>query len=163
MGREPYTFENQDSVPQSLVQQIQTLLKSWDQNRSDFGYLKVFKPDGTLHVLSEPSVGHEAIRELHDSMVNAEIGPVVKIQHHCEQIYTLPNQDTTTTEVIFTGTLSNYLLGGQCITTDYATKVVFSKGQGDHGPPLIEHLRVFSDTTEVMTAIRAILKNRQAN
>lgn len=163
MGREPYTFENQYSVPQPLVHQIQTLLKSWDQNGSDFGYLKVFHPDGTLHVLPEPSIGHKAIKMLHDGMTNAEIGPVVKIQHHCDRIYTLPNQDTINTEVIFTGTLSNYLLGEQCITTDFATKVVFSKGQGDNGLPLIEHLRVFSDTSELMTAIRAVSEGKQAN
>ena len=157
MSRDPYTFENQENAPQAIVQQIQTMLKSWDQARTDYGYLEIFKPDAVLHVLSEPSVGHEAMKQLHDSMINAEKGPVLNIQHYFDRIYVLPKDDTTAKmEVIYTGTLSNHLLGGQCIVTDYATKVVLSKSQGDNGPFLIEYLRVFSDTSELMAAIRAI-------
>jgi hypothetical protein len=112
MARDPYTFENQDHAPPSVMPQIQTLLRFWDQVDVDYTYLEVFKPDTVLYVLPEPGVGHEAIKQLHDCVVITEKGPVVNIQHSFNRIQMLSGESfADKTEVIYTGTLLNAMLG----------------------------------------------------
>jgi hypothetical protein len=156
-NRDPYTFVNGDKIPKPVLQVITTILKSWDMPQTDYRYVSMFKRDGALHVLAEPTKGEEGLRRLHDNMINAEKGPVVDLQHKLDRIFTMPGETEDKTEVMFTGTVTYVLVDGKRITTEFATWMVLSASEEVGGALRTEYLRVFSDTSELTTAIGTIM------
>ena len=152
-NRDPYTFMNHESVPKQILYVITTLLKSWDMPRPDYEYVSMFKPNGVLHVLEEPTKGREAIKKLHDDMINADRGPVVDLQHYLDRIFVLAGENHETVEVVFTGKLKNVLKDGVSINTEFATWMVMSKSEENGGELQVDHLKVYSDTSALMCAI----------
>ena len=112
--------------------------------------------DGVLHVLAEPAKGQEALNQLHNSMIDPVKGPVVDLQHFLDRIFVMPGGTDTKAEVCFTGTLTNVLVNGQRITTDFATWVTMSKSESEDALRA-EYLRVFSDTSVLMRGIVTVL------
>ncbi|KAL2417889.1 hypothetical protein ABEF95_005277 [Exophiala dermatitidis] len=101
--RDPYTFQNQSTIPNAIITTIHGILKSWDMptsnpgstttTDSDHTYLNHFHPDGILHVITaEPTKGASAIKKLHDDMLNPRTGPVVKLQHFCDRVFLTPGR-----------------------------------------------------------------------
>jgi hypothetical protein len=157
-NREPYTFVNSSSLPPHILSTILRILKSWDQASTDYTYTTQFHSDGALHVSPEPSVGHEAMRQLHDSMIHPVSGPIVNLQHYLDRAFLMPSPTGGKSEVVFTGKLTSVLKGGEEVTTDFATWIVMSPGADGAGgegeqESKVELLRVFSDTSALTAKI----------
>ncbi|KAL2417867.1 hypothetical protein ABEF95_003838 [Exophiala dermatitidis] len=92
-NRDPYTFQNQSTIPEPMITAIHGILKSWDIASTDHTYLNHFHSDGILHVITaEPTKGAAAIKKLHDTMLNPRTGPVVKLQHFCDKVFLMPGR-----------------------------------------------------------------------
>ncbi|ETI27370.1 hypothetical protein G647_09560 [Cladophialophora carrionii CBS 160.54] len=156
-NRDPYTFFNASSVSPQILNVILSILTSWDQASTDYAYAEQFHPNGVLHVTPEPSVGKEAMRRLHDSMINPSDGPVVDLQHYLDRIFLMPSPPEGKTEVVFTGKLTSVLKTGDEVTTDFATWLVLSTSHDAAGELKVELLRVLSDTGELMAKIGAMM------
>lgn len=156
-NRDPYTFLNVSSVPPHILTVIHGILKSWDMAVTDYSYVKQFHPTGSLHVLQEPSIGYEAMRQLHVMMIDPERGPVINLQHYLDRFFLMPNQPEGKTEIIFTGLLTSVLKTGEEVTTDFATYIIMSPSAEHGGDLKVELLRVFSDTSVLMAKIGEIM------
>ncbi|EXJ57968.1 hypothetical protein A1O7_05391 [Cladophialophora yegresii CBS 114405] len=156
-NRDPYTFFNASSVPAGILNVILSILTSWDQASTDYAYAEQFHPNGVLHVVPEPSVGKDAMRRLHDSMINPSAGPIVDLQHYLDRVFLMPSPPDGKTEVVFTGKLTSVLKTGDEVTTDFATWLVMSPSQDGAGALKVELLRVLSDTGELMAKIGAMM------
>jgi hypothetical protein len=148
------------TVPKQILHVITTLLKSWDMPRTDYEYVSMFKPNGVLNVLEKPTKGREAIKKLHDDMINADNGPVMDLQHYLDRIFVLGGENHETVEIVFTGKLTNVLKGGVSINTDFASWVVISKSEENGGELQVDHLRVYSDTSALTCAMAKISGQR---
>lgn len=153
-GRDFYTFANHDAVPGPIIHVIHTILKSWDQPVTDYNYTTAFTPTGILHVAPQPSQGQEQLRKLHDDMINPEKGPIVNLQHYLDRVYIMPGGTDGKTEAIFTGKLTNHLLNGKSVTTDFATRMVLVEVDGELKA---EFLRIYSDTSALFAEITSML------
>jgi hypothetical protein len=153
-GRDFYTFANHDAIPAPIVHVIHTILKSWDQPVTDYNSISAFTPTGILHVAPDPSQGEEQLRKLHDDMIHPERGPVVNLQHYLDRVYIMPGGVDGKTEAIFTGLLTNHLLNGKSVTTDFATRMILVQVDGELKA---EFLRIYSDTSALMAEITSML------
>ncbi|OAP59760.1 hypothetical protein AYL99_04762 [Fonsecaea erecta] len=155
-ARDPYTFANASHVPTDVLRLITTILKSWDQATTDYKYTTVFHPHGILHVAPEPAVGEAAMKRLHDDMVHPINGPIVALQHYLDRVFMLAGPpEGEKTEFVSTGKLTSVLKSGEEVTSDYATWIVASPDAS--GELKVELLRVFSDTSELMKKIGAMM------
>ena len=153
-GRDPYTFANHDAVPAPIIRVIHTILKSWDQPVTDYKYIAAFTPTGVLHVATEPTQGEEELKEIHDVLINPQRGPIINLQHYLDRVYIMPGNVEGKTEAVFTGLLTNHLLNGQSVTTDFATRMVLVEVDGELKAEL---LRIYSDTSALTTELAAML------
>ena len=149
-GRDPYIFANHDSIPEPIMDVILGILKSWDMPTTDYKYISWFHPGGILHVAPEPTQGEEALKQLHDSFIDPQKGPLVDLQHFLDKVYLLPASEDGKTEAVFTGKLDNHLRNGETVTTDFATRLIMSEKDG---VLKTDHLRVYSDTSALYAAI----------
>jgi hypothetical protein len=156
-NRDPYAFVNASSVPPQILNVIHSILTSWDQASTDYAYTKQFHSDGALHVTPEPSVGEDAMRQLHDSMINPSAGPIVDLQHYLDRFFLMASPPEGKTEAVFTGKLTSVLKTGDEVTTDFATWLVMSPSQEGSEDLKVELLRVLSDTGELMAKIGAMM------
>jgi hypothetical protein len=148
-GRDLYTFSNHGAVPKQVTDVIIGVLKSWDLPDTDYRYVSFFKPQATLHVLAEPTKGHEAIKKLQDDMIIAKSGPVINLQHYVDEVFVLAGGSKDNKEIVFTGKLNNILKNGMEIVTDYASRLTLS-ADGAGGELRADNWSVFSDTSELM-------------
>ncbi|KEF57028.1 uncharacterized protein A1O9_07218 [Exophiala aquamarina CBS 119918] len=147
-GRDFYTFANQDAVPTAIINIIHTILKSWDQAKTDYKYISAFAPDGVLHVAPLPTQGEEALKKIHDDMINPTNGPVINLQHYLDRVYIMPGSMDGKTEAVFNGKLTSHLLNGKSVTTDFATRLILVDVNGELKAELV---RIYSDTSALMS------------
>ncbi|KAL4872532.1 hypothetical protein BDV12DRAFT_161750 [Aspergillus spectabilis] len=150
--RDLYVFENQSSIPPGILHVITTVLSSWDNPDTNYNYVEMFNPDGTLDVHDRPAKGRDEIHQLHAIMINPTNGPVVRVQHHVDKLYMRPTKlEGGRAEVIFTGFMVTYLKNGQEVLTDYASSVTMSPSEG--GELRADYWKAFIDRSKVAEAI----------
>lgn len=152
--RDPYTFANHDAVPAPIIHVIHTILKSWDQPVTDYKYITAFTPNGVLHVAPEPTQGEEELKKIHDVLINPQRGPIVNLQHYLDRVYIMPGNVEGKTEAVFTGMLTNHLLNGKSVTTDFATRLILVEVDGELKAELV---RIYSDTSALATELASML------
>jgi hypothetical protein len=89
--------------------------------KTDYLYINMFNPDGIMDVSTSPSQGRDERYALH---AQVDDGPVVKVQHHVNSLFVLPNTlEGGKTEIIIHGYIVTYLKNDQRFSVDYASWV----------------------------------------
>lgn len=119
--------------------------------KTDYEYISMFNPDGIMDVSNSPAQGRDEMYTLRAQM---DDGPVMKVQHHVNSLFMLPNtlQDGKT-EVIFHGSIVTHLKNDQQFSTDYASWVKMSPSQAGNGELKADYWKAFIDRSAFAEAI----------
>ncbi|KAL5338594.1 hypothetical protein BJX70DRAFT_366256 [Aspergillus crustosus] len=160
---DPYRFKNHTLIPPSILTVVTTILRSWDNPLTDYAYVTMFHPHGTLDVHTTPATGHDEIHALHAQMIDPVNGPVVRVQHHFEDLFLRPGElEGGPVEAVFNGVLVTVLKNGVEVETGFASLVKMSPskedGDGD-GELRADYLRAYIDRSRVVEEIGKMLSS----
>lgn len=80
--RDPYTFKNQDWLPDVPTQILTNFLKGWDDSTAE-KYLD-YVQDDIVFVFGGEQKGKDAVKKARDSMIHQEKGPILRSKHFFE-------------------------------------------------------------------------------
>jgi len=147
--RNPYEFENQDSVPPALLKTVVELLRQWDDvHDASNAYLSKFWPDAILQLGQSTSTGQEGIRAMREATINPTKGPITNVAHQFGKAFLLAGQgegpNESKQELIFNGTVAYTLKSGTVVSEEFASWATL-RLDAETGQYKIEYYKVYID------------------
>ena len=143
-----YTLSNHDALPVGVRDSMINILKHWDDNDSNNGYLNYFTPNATLK-FGGPKTGRDAIRATRDAMIHPTNGPIVQCTHVLDSGFVNP---AAAGEIMVRGTVTYELKNGRKVVCPVVSLGRFVKGVDEEWEQA-EYYEVFLDSAELGKAI----------
>lgn len=154
--RDPYTFDNESSIPPGIGDAIRGVIKGWDIVPGD-AWRDHCTQDVDVILAGQHAHGLDATKTMRDSTFDATNGPITKVSHDLKNVYlkaAFPVEDTTK-DVFFTGTVK-YTIGGKEVSEDFATFYELqSAGPGQYK---VKTMRIYIDTAALGQAMLELHK-----